>query len=205
MQHSVTLELYAYWIRAKGRRYAPRRSEIEPGSIRALLSSTFILETDDLEGTSFRLAGTDSCALFGRDLKGSDFLEIWGAHGRETLESSLRILRNDKACIFATWTGRTARYHQTSGELLLLPLLHEGRISRVLGSFTANKKPYWQGTFPMVALDLSDIRVVLPTEHGLPLIPNKEVSPLETKMPVPVPKGRQVGHLTIYEGGQNDV
>lgn len=205
MQHSVTLALYEYWIGLKGQRYAPLRSEIEPSSIRSLLSSTFILETDLLEGCHFRLAGTDTCALLGRDLKQSDFLEIWNEHGQEALDSGLRILRDNSACIFATWEGRTARYHETSGELLMLPLMHEGKINRVLGSFTAFETPYWQGTFPLVKINLNDIKVILPTEHGLPLFKDTDSPPPLVASAILKQEGRRVGHLTVFEGGQKDL
>ena len=203
MQHTVSLELYSYWIQLKRGRFAPQRCEIEPSGISSLLSNTFILETDGLEGTSFRLAGTDTCALFGRDLKGTDFLDLWSDHGRESLVSSLCILRNDVAGIFTTWSGRTERYHETNGELLLLPLMHDGRIKRVLGSFSTFETPYWQGTFPMVSIRLDDIRVILPSQHGLPPYQQVETPIIETKPPVLGQLGRRVRHLTIYEGGQN--
>lgn len=220
MQHSVTLDLYEYWIALKGQRYAPQRHEVEPNGIRSLLSNTFVLETDPLEGTHFRLAGTDICTLIGRDLKQSDFFKLWGDHGRETLESSVRILRDNSAGIFATWTGHTARYHKTQGEMLMLPMIHDGLTSRVLGSFVASERPYWQGTFPITTLDLSDIRVILPSEHGLPLFdetesPKYQPESAEASFPharttnadvfTSANRGRRVRHLTILDGGQSEL
>jgi len=203
VHHSTSLELYSYWIRLKGDRHAPRRCEVEPAAIRTLLSDTFILESEGRTGSSFRLAGTNICSLFGYDLKGTDFLDLWDNHGRETLESSLRILRNDAACISATWICKTKRQHDTDGEFILLPLSHDGRINRILGAFVPLEKPYWHGAFPVASSHLTDIRAILPSEHGLPMVSDRVAPILDTRDIPATLAGRRVRHLTIYEGGQN--
>ena len=60
---------------ATGRR--PSAADIEPGAIRRVLADTFILAFDEPAGHPFRIAGTRVCALFGRELKGEAFLDLW--------------------------------------------------------------------------------------------------------------------------------
>ena len=79
MKHAASRELYAYWEERRGTRPAPERAEIEPGAIRGVLSDAFILALDGSAGHPVRLAGTRVCALFGRELKGESFLDLWGA------------------------------------------------------------------------------------------------------------------------------
>src|ERR1700728_823423 len=85
MKHAASRELYAYWQELRGRRPAPTRAEIEPGAIRRILSEAFILALDRASGYPFRLAGTRVCALFGRELKGETFLDLWDEPGRRTV------------------------------------------------------------------------------------------------------------------------
>ena len=82
MKHPSNRELFEYWNTRRGRRSAPDRNEIEPGAIRHLLADTFILAFDASGGHPFRLAGTRVCALFGRNLKGASFLDLWAASSR---------------------------------------------------------------------------------------------------------------------------
>ena len=93
MKHSASRELYTYWDDRRGQRSAPERSDIEPGAIRHVLSDSFILAAGDTAtGCPFRLAGTRVCALFGRELKGESFVELWDAAVRRTIADLLAIL-----------------------------------------------------------------------------------------------------------------
>ena len=84
MKHPSTRELFDYWNNRRGSRPAPERSEIEPGAIRRVLADTFILGIDPGSGHPFRIAGTRVCAIFGRELKGMAFTDLW----RETSRSA---------------------------------------------------------------------------------------------------------------------
>jgi hypothetical protein len=78
MQQPTRLQLYAYWDRVRNGRFAPRRFEVEPAKIAALLPETFIAEGAGLLGCRFRLAGTKICEQFGRELRGADLLSPCG-------------------------------------------------------------------------------------------------------------------------------
>ena len=62
----------AAWDRVRNGRFAPRRFEVEPAKIAALLPETFIAEGAGLLGCRFRLAATKVCEQFGRELRGAD-------------------------------------------------------------------------------------------------------------------------------------
>ncbi len=204
MENPTTLQLYSYWKQLKGNRPAPERSEIEPADIRNLLPDTFILETDELEGTSFRLAGTRTCALFGRDLKNADLLSLWSDRDKETLASSLHILRQEAMAISLRWEGRTARYHETSGEIIMLPLIQENMVCRVLGTLVTQDTPYWLGTFPLSTLDITGLRMIPVHEHN-----NPAYSFAQNQKPHPAlgenRPSRQIRHLSVFEGGRGGV
>ena len=87
MRHATSRELYAYWDRIRGAELAPRRSDVEPGDIRRVLPDTFILEVVGREDYLVRLAGTRMCSLYGREIKGTGFLDLWTREDRETIAS----------------------------------------------------------------------------------------------------------------------
>ena len=111
MKHAASRELYAYWDERRGQRPAPERADIEPGAIRAALSDTFILELDAADGHSFRLAGTRVCALFGRELKGESFIDLWALGSRGPIADLLAISTDESV---GTVAGVTA--HSTADE-----------------------------------------------------------------------------------------
>ena len=77
MKLAISRELYAYWDALRAGRSAPERNDIEPGAIRGVLADTFVLDFDAQSGFPFRIAGSRANALFGTELRGLSFLELW--------------------------------------------------------------------------------------------------------------------------------
>ncbi len=77
MRHPATQDLDAYWTEVRGNLRAPRRRDIQPARIGAMLLDSFILECADRDTFRFRLAGTRVCARFGTNLRAANFLECW--------------------------------------------------------------------------------------------------------------------------------
>src|SRR5712691_933285 len=97
MQQSTSRQLYAYWDRVRNGRNAPRRFEIEPAKIAPILAETFIAEVTGLFSCRFRLAGTKICEQFGRELRGTDLMSLWGPKDRNAFASLLRNVFSDAA------------------------------------------------------------------------------------------------------------
>lgn len=201
MKHNKTNELHHYWLRLRGTRAVPERSEVEPADIRGLLPHAFVIECDTWEGFTARIAGTAACALFMRDLKGTDFLSIWDESDRDTLAKALAVLGSDKLGVYATWRGRSSRYHEIEGELLVLPLARAGKVDRAIALFLPLEEPYWMGSFPLEALSIESIRLIdarneqhRPFQTGRPSTPHPL---LGDNLPV-----QTVGHLSVFDGGR---
>jgi hypothetical protein len=163
MQQPTSRQLYAYWDRVRNGRVAPRRFEIEPAKIAALLPETFIAECAGLLGYRFRLAGTKICEQFGRELRGADVLSLWEAHDRDAVASLLCNVFTDAAvghCVFRAYSGTD---RQASFELILLPLIHNGEtINRVLGAITAIEPPFWVGAEPLLRQEIVELHLHWP-------------------------------------------
>jgi hypothetical protein len=145
MKNDATRDLHVYWSALRGRRAAPERTDIDPGSIRGLLSDVFLLDLDANAGASFRLAGTRLCTLFGREIKDETFSTLFEERGRAEIERLIVGVAQEEKPLIA---GIIAHIKNKVGEdkegviceLLLLPLRHHGqRAKRMLGMLAASE------------------------------------------------------------------
>jgi hypothetical protein len=159
MKHAATRELFDYWNRRRGRRWAPARSNIDPADIQHVLGDTFMLSADFVDDIRFRLAGTRVCALFAREIKGEDFNSLWNDTSQEHVEELLIAVLSENVGTVAGVVGRTADGIEVELEFLLLPLALDGRTRvRALGVLAPLTPPYWLGQRPVIELELRTLR-----------------------------------------------
>src|SRR5687768_435566 len=96
MKQAVTRELFYYWNALRGSRIAPMRDDINPGAIRGRLADIFLLALNTESGHAFRLAGSSVCALFGKELKGGSFNDLWSSVSHNRLGALLHHIAEDK-------------------------------------------------------------------------------------------------------------
>lgn len=209
MKHATSRELYDYWNRLRGAARAPLRSEIEPSDIRRILSETFILEVGGRDDYFVRLAGTRVCALYCRELKGSNLLDLWSGEDRHAMATLAAAVTEDGAGAVVTLAATTAGGHETACEMLLLPLRHGGEIfNRVLGSCVALERPYWLGSEPVVGQRITSLRLLWPEEQPRYLRRKTDPQPFDLaptpRQPIrfPITGSRQHGHLYVVDGGK---
>jgi hypothetical protein len=226
MKHATTRELYAYWQRLRGSRPAPDRSEIEPSDIRRVLGDTFILEAVSRHEYRFRLAGTRVCALYGRELKGKDFLTFWSGKDSEAVATMLAAVSQDAAAAVFGMDGRSAHERTLPCEVLLLPIRQKGEgWTRILGCLVPMDDPYWIGIHPILSQSISSLRLIWPDERPHFLlrgdqVPAEEILAIDgensfehrpytptTAAPFPPfaldAAHRRVGHLMVLDGGKS--
>ena len=141
--------LYSYWNEVRAGRLAPQRLEIEPSRIAGILSETFMLERIDAGTYQFRLAGTRLCEMFGSELRGKNFLDGWSEQDRHVLERDLATIGEQGAVAVLTIEGVVDTRHRVELEANLLPLLHAGKITRIIGAMSATSAPHWLGHEPL--------------------------------------------------------
>jgi hypothetical protein len=191
MKHLSSQTLFAHWNDRRGNRPAPERGEIDPGAIRVALADSFILSFNQLTNHPFRLAGTRVCALFGRELKGQGFVELWDPPKHRQINDLAAIVADEQFGIVAGAVGWTAEGFSVDLELLLLPLKHCGRTHvRLIGTLAPLAAPYWLGSSPVHAIALGAHRYLgPPAEAPSPALPVEE-------------GGRLRRGLLVYDGGQ---
>lgn len=216
MKHVVSRDLHAYWDVLRQGRTAPERTDIDPAAIRHILAYTFVLEVTRsakpvrAQDVVFRLSGTRLNALFGHDLKGCSFEQIWSNGAKSTADALLDGVLDARMAVVAAARGAPIDRRPVDIEVLLLPLRHHGHThSRIFGSLVAHDSPGWMGLAAIQPLDLHCFRTlidgadvaertdrVLRTQSAWP----KSVARAENLALPAVPQ--QIGRFRVYEGGE---
>lgn len=163
MQHKTSQALYAYWNDVRGERIAPRRFDIEPSRLSAVLPDTFMLERIARSIYRFRLAGTRICDQFRSEFRGVDFLDGWTPEDAETVSRTLSMVSDQGGVAVLGLEARAISGRRVEYEVVILPLIHtEEAIDRFLGSMTALETPSWLGSERLVFKRLLRHEVIWP-------------------------------------------
>ncbi len=217
MQMSSTKSLYTYWNTIRGARSAPDRKDIDPTRIREALANTFILEHDESDKFSFRLAGSHLCTSYCRELKGRSFSALWHDRDSDAVETLIRAVTEDHAVALVSFQGSTALQTKVNFETILMPLRHNGSThARILGAMTALDEPYWLGVQPVIEQRITGLRLIWPDD-----VPVEETvrevatnvggdigfatsgSPMAMQTTVYGRSARRYAHLAVIDGGRN--
>lgn len=210
MKHDHTNQLYLYWNRIRGSRSAPERSAIEPADIRGILKDTFILSVDGTASYSFRLAGTRTCSILGREVKNSNFLDYFAGESRDAVHTLLHSTCDDATVVVIGLIGKNQQGQSIPLEAIFLPLRLNGKLDqRIIGCIAPLKMPYWAGMQPVETLSLASLRMIMPHQHATeiarPLALRREADMDElspgTSPEVSIEGARRVRHLMVLDGG----
>lgn len=197
--------IYAYWNDVRGDRMAPKRFEIEPSRIAAILPDTFILERVDGETARFRLAGTRLCESFGTEFRGANFYDFFGAEDRATLKRQFSVIARQGAVgLFAleaeTAAGKVARF-----EIVVLPLVHtRDSVDRFLGAVSPDKAYPWLGTEALGKQRLISNELIWPDGRPHALIDQaRRQAPFPAHMRTARIVRSDRRQFRVYDGGLN--
>jgi hypothetical protein len=85
--------------------------------------------------------------LFGRELKGERFIELWAAASQSFMSDILTIVADEQVGTVAGVTGQMANGDAIELELLLLPLAAtRPNLARTIGVLVPLKMPDWAST-----------------------------------------------------------
>jgi hypothetical protein len=207
MKHGASRELFEYWNRLRGSERAPQRSAIEPSDLRRVLADTFILEVGGRERYDVRLAGTRVWTIYCREIKGTNFLDLFAGEDRSAMATLAAAVSEDGAAAVVTISCATARGDQGAAELIMLPLRHgsAAAFDRVLGALAFMERPYWLGSEPVTSQTVTSLRLIWPDEAPTYMRRRTDpaggtVRPLTTVPPAA--QARRRGHLYVVDGGK---
>ena len=161
MRQAGNRQLHEYWRQLKGQRSAPERNDIDPGALRPILPDVFVLEYDVENRLPFRIAGARTNALFGRELRGRSFADLWRQEDREQIAALVEAVLSDARPVVIAAQGHASATQQIAVEILILPLRHQGNThSRILGAVTPSSMPQWIGLAEVSILHYLTSRVI---------------------------------------------
>ncbi len=210
MKLNGSIALFQYWNRLRDGRSAPRRTEIEPADIKALLADTFILEKDTRGEAVFRLAGTRLCATYGRELKGFSFPSLWREKDQRLVARLIHGVFQQKSLAVIGYEGVSRNGRSIRFELLALPLDGGVENPRCLGVVTAAEKPFWLGADPVTDALIDSIRIIDPDKEPMflknrPAITVPPLAPAGLDEPTTIfefSRARRIRHLVVLDGGR---
>lgn len=176
MRHPKTKAMLAYWknrftLANAGRSPTakplwPDRCDIQPADCRALLSSMFILQLQN-GAAHYRLAGTELCCLYGRELKGEDFASPYTGEDEIAVQNWVNHLDGDQIAVLVCSEAQNRWGETVSLETLVLPLAHAGvQNERAIGITLAHRPPEWLGAQALVEQTIKSVRVMKPWEEN---------------------------------------
>lgn len=173
MKLFTTKYLYEYWNELRGKRAAPSRKELDPNVLKDVLPNLFLLDRLGKSEYNFRLAGTKTCNIFGKELRDSNFLDLWSANDRDSFASLLETLTEQGAVIVCGLKGMVAENQMNDEprpvnfEFLALPLFHtqSGQCTSVIGSFGFDAEVERQHLLPIKDIEMVSLRVIWPIDE----------------------------------------
>ena len=211
MKQDGSIALFHYWNRLRHGRPAPKRTEIEPADIKALLADTFILERDTRNEAVFRLAGTRLCGIYGRELRGFSFPSLWREKDQRLVARLAHGVFESNNVVVIAFKGISRNGRSNPFEMVILPLDGGVDNQRCLGAVSAAQKPFWLGADPIVEAEIESVRVVDPDRDPVflknrPAIDVPALSPSD----LPLPRDREaagsrrIRHLLVFDGGRGE-
>lgn len=126
MKHKNSHLLVGYWSRLRAGRDVPDQIDIDPRSIKRLLSYAFILDCENPARPIYRLAGTALCERFGFELKGTGFLAHWEAQSSLSLAMLLKQSLKLRQPICLSSIAATVENGMVELETVLTPISFNG-------------------------------------------------------------------------------
>ena len=144
----------------------PSRDDVQPSECRSLLGNMFILERNG-PNVDYRLAGTNLCHMYGRELKQETFAEAFVGDDQRSAESWVHRLGLDDYIVLICTLGETEYNDVVNIETLLLPLTHNDQPgNRILGITTPCETPSWLGATPIIGQSIRSVRILRPWEDA---------------------------------------
>jgi hypothetical protein len=142
MKHRNSHLMVGYWSRLRRGRAVPDQCDIDPRSMKRMLSFVFILDAANPDHPSYRLAGTSLCDRYGFELKGTEYLAQWEGGSRVALAGVLRQSLASKQPVSISSLGRTPDGALVEMETVLAPITFGGDVpTRFVGIMQVLSEP----------------------------------------------------------------
>jgi hypothetical protein len=163
---------YRYWETQRGSRAMPRRSDIDPADIPALLPHLQLVDVTDEGRFRFRLVGTAIVTAFGGELTGRYFDEVMTPARLAVAVGHYRLVCQSRRPVYIRAAYNTSRNGDIVASRVIAPLSPDGvEVNRVMALQAFDYR-----TLPHASIDAganvgADANVVIPLPAGTELTP----------------------------------
>lgn len=152
-----------HWHAQKSGREIPLRMKMDPVALGPALRAIFLLDVLNVDHLSIRLACTRLCELYGRELKGANFLEFWRGDCRRTVRALVSNLISLPAGGILDSQVEFLRGRPANAHFLLLPVADaHGEATQLICAASASPRPHMSGDAPVVRQVLRSVRLIDP-------------------------------------------
>ncbi len=121
--------LYEYWLAKKQDRIAPARGDIDPGELREILPSLFLVEAVGSPARyRYRLVGTEVVKQFGEEITGRFMDQVDLDHVAGRVQAEYDEAATKREPIVSRWNYSKDGGRHVEYERLILPLSADGRV-----------------------------------------------------------------------------
>jgi hypothetical protein len=121
--HPGTRSLYRYWEAIRAENAAPNRDDLDLTQITKIVPNLLMLERDHMRQTyKWRLAGTQTCQLYRKELTGTDALAGWDSFERDTIKKLLDTVVTSLQPCLIRYRLTTTMDQVIGAEMIGLPL-----------------------------------------------------------------------------------
>lgn len=207
MKQHTSKCLYDYWNELRGKNIAPKHGDLNPEDLENILPDLFMLDRISPNHYNFRLAGKRACNIFGAELTGHNFMELWNANDRDSFVSLLDTLTEHGAGIVCGLKGKSKDVTLTF-EFLALPLMRNQTqlCSGVVGSFGFDSEIERSLKFPITDIEMVSLRVIWPIEEHVPF--HETVARKNSVLQMAIANQTQIGswarrpNFEVIQGGK---
>ena len=167
--HPATRSLYQVWDTIRRGRTAPLRTELDLRAIKDVLANIAIIKMHPTPpGYSFRLAGTALRTIFGKELTGTSFLDLWSPVERTTIAGLAATVLSKHQPATVRFKGFAKDGRAEGVEMIMLPISsHTNRQeTQILAAIAPLTAPYWLGVHPIVRTELISHRLIRTDPYG---------------------------------------
>ncbi|MDF1792588.1 MAG: PAS domain-containing protein [Thalassobaculaceae bacterium] len=115
-----------HWLEIAGTALAPSRDDVDPARMMTALPNVGILHIEAPDRPMFRLAGTEYYAVHGRELTGTNYLDLVAPERRNQASERLRTIVGQPCGMFGRLIFAVRSGAQGQTESLVLPLVGRG-------------------------------------------------------------------------------
>lgn len=163
MLHQAAQKLLDHWQDLAAHSALPGRHQLDPLILGSALPALVLADIVSPDYLRLRLAGSRLCTLYGREMRGTNLLDLWRGDCRRTLRSLIGNLHAQAVPAHLNLLAHYATDTAVPGDLMLLPLADRfGGYTHIAGALSVQPSPHARAGLPPNRLEITGLSLANP-------------------------------------------